>query len=270
MKNKIKYPRIKVLSFHLRQVAGRSSGRITTPRRCTNKRSYRFLDIKRKYKPQVTAHIVAKYVYDPNRTARISILMYDNSLACYILASNYHWKQETVGNLLNAQFKRQTGFSNFLRHLNSGTIIHNIELTPGHGGRLVKSAGNSAILLTKDRRSKNNYLLKLRSGEFRFIKKNLIASVGVVSNHAHFLTHLKNAGSARHRGIRPRVRPSAMNPVDHPMGGRTKGGIFSCNAKRFLSTNVSTRKKKPHAFILVPPRHRRLKNRNHRIRLRHI
>ena len=119
--------------------------------------------------------------------------------------------------------------------------VFNVEIFPRTGGRLIRSAGTSAILLSKDK-FPNRAVLRLKTGELRLVHINSIAVLGAASNTSHHTKHFKNAGMVRHLGIRPRVRASAMNPVDHPMGGRTKGGCPAVSSKGQLSVGPSTRK----------------------------
>jgi len=127
-------------------------------------------------------------------------------------------------------------------------------MVPGCGAKIAKSAGNSAVLLRIDKKFNTKVLLKLKSGSHRLFSENAVASVGTVSNHIHFLRQYEKAGTIRRYGIRPRVRPSAMNPVDHPMAGRTKGGSAPQSKTGKLSLGTSTVGKKRHNLILVTSR----------------
>jgi len=225
-----------------------------------NKKKYRFLDIKRKQNPGLFGKIVKPYIYDANRTGYFSLILYINGVTTQILAPQYK-KQINVYNLITPQTKQNNGWSNFISLISAGSVIYNIEQFPGSGGILARSAGVSAILLRKDSRFKNFVVIKLRSGEQRFISKLAIACVGVVSNAKHFLNFYKNAGAKRHQGFTPRTRAIAMNAVDHPMGGRTKGGIKK-NKNAKLSLNTPTKKKSKNKFILVVGRHVRQTNKN--------
>jgi len=126
------------------------------------------------------------------------------------------------------------------------------------GAKLVRAAGNSAVLLRKDEKFEGNALIKLKSGEHRLISSKAVASVGTVSNQTYFLRNLKKAGTVRLQGIRPRVRPSVMNPVDHPMGGRTKGGCIP-QSRTGKIAGRSPKIKKSHKLILVSARKSRKK-----------
>jgi len=213
------------LRFGVRELGGRNSdGCKIFRRKALTKRLYRFLDIKRKLNPGVSGRIIKPYLYDANRTGYFSLILYINGVTTQILAPQYK-NQNLIYNLITPQTKQNNGWSNFLNLIPAGTIVYNIEQFPGSGGIFARSAGVSAILLRKDSRFKKFVVIKLRSGEQRFISKAAIGCVGAVSNAKHFITFYKNAGAKRHAGYKPRTRAIAMNAVDHPMGGRTKGGI---------------------------------------------
>jgi large subunit ribosomal protein L2 len=260
-------PRIKQLSYGSRQSGGRTNhGPITSPRRGSLvKQSYRFIDLKR---TMVTgrygALIVERDIYDPNRSARISLIMTSNGILTYILAAEMSSEQTTVFNLRPGKRYADRAWSNYLRLLPLGSIIHNCELRPKQGGQIARSAGNFAVVLAKKMtRIKPRVVLKLKSGETRAVSPNCLASVGVVGNHTHFLRNYKTAGTTRLYGIRPRVRPSAMNPVDHPMAGRTRGGCAPQSKQGRLSHGVKTSPKKPHSLIITSARKSRLKKKKY-------
>ncbi len=194
--------------------SGRNNqGRITVRHRGGgSKRLYRIIDWKRN-KPGVPAK-VASIEYDPNRTARIALLQYADGEKRYILAPN----GLTVGASLMSgpAAEIRVGNSLPLANLPTGTQVHNIEITPGRGGQMVRSAGVSAQLMAKE----GEYaLLRLPSGEMRRVRMECIATIGQVGNVEHSLIKLGKAGRIRHRGRRPQVRGSVMNPRDHPHGG---------------------------------------------------
>ncbi|MCX8481782.1 MAG: 50S ribosomal protein L2 [Sediminibacterium sp.] len=177
-----------------------------------SKKHYRIIDFKRN-KINVEATVVS-IEYDPNRTAFIALLNYTDNEKRYILAP----KGLQVGTKINAgeNIAPEIGNALPLKNMPLGTVIHNIELQPNQGGKLVRSAGTSAQLTNKE----NDYaIIKMPSGELRKILINCYATVGVVSNADHNLETGGKAGRTRWKGIRPRVRGVAMNPVDHPMGG---------------------------------------------------
>lgn len=247
---------IRQLSFGLRQLGGRS-GSITCPRRGhLVKRLYRFLDTKRMVLGNFL--IVQQYLYDPNRSGFISLLMMKNGILFYILAPNYPVQQSSLSNLQEPLRKNEKGSSNFLKYMSLGSMIFNIELTPNAGSVISRSAGTFSVILSA-KKLKNKVILKLKSGEHRVFSHNCIASHGVVSNHLNFLVNYNKAGTTRLHGRRPRVRPSSMNPVDHPMAGRTRGGCAPQNRKGLLSHGVKTATKKSHNLIITSARTIRLK-----------
>ncbi|MGK2965801.1 MAG: 50S ribosomal protein L2 [Tepidiformaceae bacterium] len=204
----------KSLTVALKRNAGRNQqGRITVRHRGGgSRRLYRIIDWKRN-KPGVPARVVS-VEYDPNRTARIALLQYADGEKRYILAPN----GLTVGSTLvsGPDAEVRVGNSLPLANLPTGTQIHNIELTPGKGGQIVRSAGVSAQLMAKE----GDYaLVRLPSGEMRRVPMGCMATVGQVGNVEHSLVKLGKAGRTRHRGRRPQVRGAVMNPRDHPHGG---------------------------------------------------
>jgi large subunit ribosomal protein L2 len=157
---------------------------------------------------------VASIEYDPNRTARIALVHYGDGEKRYILAPNGLTVGATVMSGPSAEVR--VGNTLPLASMPTGTQIHNIELTPGRGGQMVRSAGVSAQLMAKE----GEYaLLRLPSGEMRRVRIECTATVGQVGNLEHSLIKLGKAGRTRHRGRRPEVRGSVMNPRDHPHGG---------------------------------------------------
>ena len=190
-----------------------NQGRITIRHRGGgNRRLYRIIDWKRN-KPGVPAKVVS-IEYDPNRTARIALLQYRDGEKRYILAPN----GLVVGAVISSgpEAEVRVGNSLPLANMPTGTQVHNIELTPGRGGQMVRSAGVSAQLMAKE----GEYaLLRLPSGEMRRVRIECVATIGQVSNVEHSLVKLGKAGRTRHRGRRPQVRGAVMNPRDHPHGG---------------------------------------------------
>jgi large subunit ribosomal protein L2 len=177
-----------------------------------HKKMYRVIDFKRN-KKNITAK-VASIEYDPYRTAFIALLNYVDGEKRYILAPQGLQVGATVAS--GDDIAPELGNALQLKHLPLGTNVHNIEMQPGQGGKLVRSAGTSAQLTNKE----DKYaVLKMPSGELRKVLINCYATVGVVSNSDHSLQSMGKAGRNRWRGIRPRNRGVAMNPVDHPMGG---------------------------------------------------
>src|ERR1700755_225591 len=176
------------------------------------KKMYRVIDFKRN-KKEIPA-TVASIEYDPNRTAFIALLNYKDGEKRYILAPQGLQVGATV--LSGDAVAPEVGNSLQMKNMPLGPNIHNIEMQPGQGGKLVRSAGTSAQLTNKEERYA---VLKMPSGELRKVLINCYATVGVVSNSDHSLEMAGKAGRNRWRGIRPRNRGVAMNPVDHPMGG---------------------------------------------------
>ncbi len=176
------------------------------------KRKYRIIDFKRN-KDNVVGK-VATIEYDPNRSANIALIHYLDGEKRYILAP----KGLKVGNQIVSGHNVDIKIGNALPiiEIPVGTLIHNIELHPGHGGQLIRSAGNSAQILGREERY---VLVRLSSGEVRKILATCRATVGVVGNEAWELVNIGKAGRARHMGKRPEVRGSVMNPNDHPHGG---------------------------------------------------
>ncbi len=194
--------------------AGRNNrGRITVRHRGGgHRRLYRVIDWRRE-KFGVPAK-VASIEYDPNRTARIALLHYADGEKRYILSPNGLSVGATLSSGTSAEIR--VGNSLPLADMPTGTQIHNIELTPGRGGQIVRSAGASAQLMAKE----GEYaLLRLPSGEMRRVRIECMATIGQVGNIEHSLVKLGKAGRTRHRGRRPQVRGSVMNPRDHPHGG---------------------------------------------------
>ena len=196
------------------KTAGRNSyGHITSRHRGGgHKQKYRFIDFKRN-KDDVKA-VVKAIEYDPNRTANIALLHYTDGVKAYILAP----KGLKVGDVIESgeSVDIKTGNALVLKNIPTGTNIHNIELRPGKGGQLVRSAGASAQVLGFD----GSYtLVRLQSGEVRKILSTCRATIGVVGNEQHSLIQLGKAGRKRWLGKRPQSRGSVMNPNDHPHGG---------------------------------------------------
>ena len=204
----------KSLTVSLKKTAGRNNqGKITVRHHGGgSRRKYRIIDFKRR-KDDVPA-IVASIEYDPNRTANIALLNYVDGEKAYILAPVGLKVGDKIMNGANADIK--VGNCLPLENIPVGTEIHNIELYPGKGGQLVRSAGNSAQLMAKEGKYAT---LRLPSGEMRMVPITGRATIGQVGNIEHGLVNIGKAGRKRHMGIRPTVRGSVMNPNDHPHGG---------------------------------------------------
>ena len=190
-----------------------NQGKITVRHRGGGvKRKYRLVDFKRT-KDGVTA-IVNAIEYDPNRSANIALISYKDGTKSYILAP----KGLHVGDIVESGVKVDVKTGNTMEIMNIpvGTVIHNIELRPGKGGQLARSAGTSAQILGREGKY---VLIRLSSGETRKILGTCRATIGVIGNEDYSLVKIGKAGRKRHMGIRPTVRGSVMNPNDHPHGG---------------------------------------------------
>ena len=206
-------PEKSLLAAKSRQAGRNNQGKITVRHRGGGaKRKYRIIDFKRR-KDSIPATVLG-IEYDPNRSANIALICYEDGEKAYILAPaglQVGWKvmngpeaEVLIGNCLP------------LSEIPVGTQVHNVELYPGKGGQLVRSAGNSAQLMAKEGKYAT---LRLPSGEMRMVPIICRATVGVVGNGDHNLINIGKAGRKRHMGIRPTVRGSVMNPNDHPHGG---------------------------------------------------
>ena len=198
----------------LKKNSGRNSyGRITVRHRGGgNKRKYRVIDFRR-YKLDIPA-VVQRLEYDPNRSAFIALVKYEDGELRYVLAPVGLKAGDTI--LASAAADIKPGNCLPLANIPVGTIIHNIELQPGYGAQLVRSAGVAAQLLAKEGELAQ---VRLPSGEVRYVRMNCTACIGQVGNIDHGNVHIGKAGRKRHMGIRPTVRGSVMNPNDHPHGG---------------------------------------------------
>ena len=198
----------------LKNKSGRNNyGRITVRHRGgANRRKYRVIDFKRS-KFDVPAEVVS-LEYDPNRSAHIALIKYEDGVKSYILAPAGLKVGDKVMAGPDADIKPGNALP--LVNIPTGTVIHNVELYPGRGGQLARAAGNAAQLMAKE----GEYaLLRLPSGELRKVPANCMATVGQVGNLDHENVKIGNAGRKRHMGWRPTVRGSVMNPNDHPHGG---------------------------------------------------
>ena len=204
----------KSLMKSLKKNSGRNSyGRITVRHRGGgNRRKYRIVDFKRN-KTDCSANVLS-IEYDPNRSANIALIQYDDGHKSYILAPNQLVIGQEIVSGSEADIK--IGNSLQLKDIPVGTFIHNIEMYPGKGGQLARAAGNMAQLMAKE---DGLALLRLPSGELRNVSELCIATIGQVGNLDHENVKIGKAGRKRHMGWRPTVRGSVMNPCDHPHGG---------------------------------------------------
>ena len=198
----------------LKKNSGRNSyGRITVRHRGGgNKKKYRIIDFKRnKFDMEGS---VLRLEYDPNRSANIALVQYEDGEKRYIIAPAGLKAGDVVISSKSADIKPGNALP--IENIPVGTVIHNIEMYPGHGGQLVRSAGTSAQLMAKEG---DMAQLRMPSGEYRKVRTNCMATIGQVGNVDHGNISIGKAGRKRHMGWRPTVRGSVMNPVDHPHGG---------------------------------------------------
>jgi large subunit ribosomal protein L2 len=229
--------------------AGRNThGRITVRRRGGGaKQKYRMIDFKRN-KLEIPA-VVKSIEYDPNRNCRIALIAYRDGAKNYILAPLGVKVGDEIVSSETADIK--VGNAKLLKDIPVGTLVHNVELNPGSGGQLARSAGSYAQLMAKEGR---DALLRLPSGELRKVKNNCRATIGQVGNIESEQVAIGKAGRARHLGRRPKVRGVVMNPVDHPHGGgegRTSGGRHPVTPWGVPTKGYKTRKnKRTNRFIV--------------------
>ncbi len=210
-----------------------------------HKRRYRVIDFKRNKEGKAE---VMSVEYDPNRSAFISLIKFEDGEKRYILAPVGIQVGQTVES--GTGVSPEVGNCMPMAEMPLGSIIHNIELQPGKGAEICRSAGTNAQLLARDGKYA---IIKMPSGETRMILASCVATIGTVSNPDHSLVRLGKAGRNRWLGRRPRVRPAAMNPVDHPQGGgegRSKGGQAR-SRKGIPSKGLKTRAVKKHSNRLI-------------------
>ena len=244
-----KTPEKSLLAPKSRQAGRNNQGKITVRHRGGGaKKKYRIIDFKRR-KDGIAATVIG-IEYDPNRTANIALICYEDGEKAYILAPEGLKDGMKVMNGPEAEVR--VGNCLPLSQIPVGTQIHNIELHPGKGGQMVRSAGNSAQLMAKEGKYAT---LRLPSGEMRMVPIVCRASIGVVGNGDHNLVKIGKAGRKRHMGIRPTVRGSVMNPNDHPHGGgEGKTGIGRpgpCTPWGKPALGLKTRKKNKQSNKLI-------------------
>ena len=231
-----------------------SNGRITTRHRGGgHKRHYRLIDFRRN-KDGIQS-VVERLEYDPNRTANIALLKYEDGDRRYIVAPRGVHVGDQIMSGITAPIK--PGNAMPLRNIPVGSVIHCVELKPGRGAQLVRSAGASAQLVAREGA---HATLRLRSGEMRRVLVDCRATLGEVSNSEHNLHSLGKAGAKRWRGVRPTVRGVAMNPVDHPHGGgegRSSGGRHPVSPWGPPPKGFKTRKNKRTDRMIVRRRGRK-------------
>ena len=231
-----------------------NSGRITTRHKGGgHKQHYRIIDFKRN-KDNIPAK-VERLEYDPNRTANIALICYADGERRYIIAPKGMGAGDQIQSGEGSPIS--TGNTLPLRNIPVGSIIHCIELKPGKGAQIARSAGTSAQLVAREGQYAT---LRLRSGEMRKVLSDCRATLGEVSNSEHNLRSLGKAGASRWRGIRPTVRGVAMNPVDHPHGGgegRTSGGRHPVSPWGTPTKGYKTRKNKRTNKLIVRDRRKK-------------
>jgi len=246
---------VKGLTEGLTKSGGRNNaGRMTARRRGGgHKRTYRFIDFKRR-KFDIPA-IVQRLEYDPNRTAFIALIKYEDGELSYILAPQRLVEGDTV--IAGETTDVKPGNAMPLHSMPIGTIIHNVEMKPGKGGQIARAAGTYAQLVGRDQ---VNAILRLNSGEQRIVAGKCMATVGAVSNPDHSNISLGKAGRSRWMGRRPSVRGVAMNPVDHPHGGgegRSSGGRHPVTPWGVPTKGKRTRSTKSTDKYILRSRHAR-------------
>jgi large subunit ribosomal protein L2 len=241
---------VKVLVEGKTKTGGRNNdGRITTRHiGGGHKQAYRLVDFRRRKFDSPAK--VERLEYDPNRTAFIALIKYDDGELSYILAPQRLAVGDTVVSGTKVDVK--PGNAMPLASMPIGTIVHNVEMKPGRGGQLARSAGSYVQLVGRDA---GWAILKLSSGETRRVRAECMATVGAVSNPDHSNQIIGKAGRSRWRGIRPTVRSIAMNPVDHPNGGRTKGGKHWATPWGKPTKGAKTRKNKATDKFIIRSRH---------------
>jgi len=246
---------VKALTEGLNKSGGRNNkGRITSRRRGGgHKRLYRVIDFKRtKFDVSAT---VQRIEYDPNRSAFIALLKYEDGEEAYILAPQRLQEGDAVIASNRADIK--PGNAMPMENMPVGTIIHNVEMKPGKGGQMARAAGTYVQLIGKD----SGYAqLRLTSGELRMVPAKCMATVGAVSNSDNQNINLSKAGRKRWMGKRPQVRGVAMNPVDHPHGGgegRTSGGRHPVSLWGKPTKGARTRRKKKSDDLIMRRRRKK-------------
>lgn len=231
-----------------------NNGRITTRHRGGgHKQRYRIIDFKRN-KEGVPA-VVERLEYDPNRTAHIALIRYADGERAYIIAPNKLRAGDSIEAGANAPIK--TGNCIPLRNIPLGSVVHCVEMKPGKGAQIARSAGSSVQLVAREG---EHATLRLRSGEMRKVLADCRAVIGEVSNAEHNLRSLGKAGAKRWKGVRPTVRGVAMNPVDHPHGGgegRTSGGRHPVSPWGTPTKGYKTRTNKRTDKMIVRRRNRK-------------
>jgi large subunit ribosomal protein L2 len=237
----------KPLLAPLHKTGGRNSyGRITTRHiGGGHKRRYRIIDFKRD-KFDIPGKIET-IEYDPNRSARIALVLYADGERRYVLATNKLKVGDSIMNGPKAEIKMGNALP--LKNIPVGQVLHNVEINPGQGGKLARSAGSSIQLAAREGDWAH---LKLPSGELRMVQSSCMATIGELGNSEHEILSIGKAGRKRHLGVRPTVRGTVMNPVDHPHGGgegKSKGHLPT--SPWGVPMGTRTRKNKPSDKFIV-------------------
>ena len=254
-KNLSKEAPFKSLTKPMTSSGGRNNqGRITSRRKGGGvKRKYREIDFKRN-KFDINAEVI-RNEYDPNRSAFISLIKYDDGEFRYILSPRNLKVGDKIASGENVEIKE--GNTLPLKNIPVGSNVHKIEMKPGAGGQLIRSAGTSAQIISKE---EINVQIKLVSGEIRLINKNSLATVGVLSNPDNKNIKLGKAGRNRYLGKRPKARGVVMNPVDHPHGGgegKTSGGRSPVSPWGQSAKGLKTRRPKRSDKLIITRRKKR-------------
>lgn len=217
-----------------------------------HKQAYRKVDFKRTKLDMVAK--VERLEYDPNRTSFIALIKYEDGELAYILAPQRLAPGDSV--VAGERVDVKPGNAMPIASIPVGTIVHNVELKIGKGGQIARSAGSYAQIVGRDQ---DYVILRLNSGEQRLVHGRCMASIGAVSNPDHMNTTVGKAGRSRWLGRRPHNRGITMNPVDHPHGGRTKGGVHWSTPWGFPTKGKKTRKNKSTQKFIFASRHERKK-----------
>ncbi len=231
------------LTRPLKKTGGRNNlGRITSRRRGGgHKRRYRIIDFKRN-KFDIFGKVVS-IEYDPNRSSRIALVLYDDNEKRYIIAPDGLKVNDKIISSKESKVEFKTGNALLLKDIPDGMLVHNIELKPGKGAQMARSAGTYARIMAKENKMVS---LKLPSSEIRMVSENCLATLGTVGNKTHENIKIGKAGRSRWLGRRPKVRGVVMNPVDHPHGGgegKTSGGRHPVSPWGTPAKGYKTRKK---------------------------
>lgn len=231
------------LTRPLKKTGGRNNlGRITSRRRGGgHKRRYRLIDFKRN-KFNMIGEVVA-IEYDPNRSSRIALIQYEDNEKRYIIAPDGLKVKDSIVSSIDSKVEFKSGNALLLKDIPDGMLVHNIELKPGKGAQMARSAGTYARIMAKENKMVS---LKLPSSEIRMVSENCLATLGTVGNKSHENIKIGKAGRSRWLGKRPKVRGVAMNPVDHPHGGgegKTSGGRHPVSPWGTPAKGYKTRKK---------------------------